>query len=238
MEKESRTRAYKEATLKDGSVVYRASAPFDDALEVLRDKGIEIPISMQRLAQARMQLPKNHSLNNYGSYTTHGFLHTKNAPPLVARVSPLVTGITLAREAIGANYNGRYFSTDRGLYEEHLAIAEEDAKDKEPIDRRVLILPSMESFSISPRDHPEVFHGLLGDIGENYLKHVGLGALMVYPVDIDTVDSQDGTLLTQLWFHSIGDGSYVLGGVRSLGCDYRVCGVLEKTGEATTRSGR
>src|SRR3989344_2231470 len=110
LNKKTMIKAYQEAKLKDNNEVLRADAQFDKALEALRTAGIEYPLSTIELSQERMQFPKTHTLNTQGSYTSEGFLHAKDSPVLVARISPLVKDRTLAQKAVAANYAGSYFT--------------------------------------------------------------------------------------------------------------------------------
>lgn len=222
-------KSYIEAKLKK-ETIYRADTQFDLALEALSSAGIKSLIPMRRLANARMQVDKTHSLNSDGSYTQEGFVYAKNAEPVIARISPLVVDRDLARQAVEANSAGNYFSTEnRNLYDKIRAEAEAD-KDKAPSKMRAIILPSRKAFQISPTQNGKQFKFLIGD--KNYLIHAERESLTVYPVDSSTVDLQDGTLLVQAWLRSLPSDSDVDGNSRNLDCDDRVRGVFV-AGEAS-----
>ncbi len=224
------TQAYKEVQIGKGAI-YRVDAPFDEALEVL-GKNL---ISTWRLANARMQTDKANSLNTYGSYNGEGFVYAAKSEPLIVRASPLLDS-KLARKAIEANRQGRYFTTeDRKLYDEQRAIAEKN-KDKEPFKRQAIILPSRGNFEISSELNAETFEFLFGKDGKKYLSFVGRNNLTVYLVDPSTVDSQNGTLLTQSWLHRVVLGSVVSGDNRYLGYYYRVRGVCAPLGALTSEA--
>ena len=76
---------------------------------------------------------------------------------------------------------------------------------------------------------------MFGDIGSKYLKAMGIKHLTFYPIGAETVDSQDGTLLTQLWFgrHAGFYGSDLNGDIRNLGHGNRVRGVRRERAQTT-----
>jgi len=227
-----------EARLNDGNEIWRADAPFGEALAVLNRKeesenyqAIEVPISTSQLAIARMQFPTDHSLNQNGSYTRESFLYARNGFPLLDRDSPFQDA-DLARKAIEANRTGKYFITeDRTLYEKRLEVAEREEKEDVPFKKRkVIILPSREKFNISSSGNWRVYNFMIED--KQYLKHVEQNSLLVDLVDTKIVDSQTGTLVTQTWFHSLLDDSDVDGDNRHMYCNLRVRGVFSITSEA------
>ena len=227
-----------EARLNDGNEIWRADAPFGEALAVLNRKeesenyqAIEVPISTSQLAIARMQFPTDHSLNQNGSYTRESFLYARNGFPLLDRDSPFQDA-DLARKAIEANRTGKYFITeDRTLYEKRLEVAEREEKEDVPFKKRkVIILPSREKFNISSSGNWRVYNFMIED--KQYLKHVEQNSLLVDLVDTKIVDSQTGTLVTQTWFRSFPYDSGVNGNYRGLYCGGWVRGVFSITSEA------
>jgi len=212
-----------EAQIKDIGYIFRADAPFDEALTQLRIRGVRCPISARDLAYARIQEGRGNSLGNNGSYTKEGFLYLKNNPVLLALNSPLLSQ-RLAKKAVQANKNGSYFFTENEqAYEKAMAKAEKD-KDKKPEKRKVLILPDNKSFSISENENFEVLQGLLKDQAKDYLDF-NKQNIPVYLINQGQINSGKGTLLTQLWFGGL-DYRSVLGGLnRNLGY-LRVRGVL------------
>lgn len=180
---------------------------FDKAVPELTGAGYDI-IPLDTNAHLRIEQGRKAPITTNGNYVAHAIVHAKGAQPLFVRASPLVTDLNLATQAVDANRQGRYFNTPtRELYEQSLALAKED-RGKDPIQRRVLVLPSRGNFEVSGRKNPEQFEGMLGEFGAEYLKFVDLKKLDFYTVDPSTVDSQDGTLITQLWFWGRGDLSW------------------------------
>jgi len=224
-----------EAQIKDIGYIFRADAPFDEALTQLRIRGVRCPISARDLAYARIQEGRGNSLGNNGSYTKEGFLYLKNNPVLLALNSPLLSQ-RLAKKAVQANKNGSYFFTENEqAYEKAMAKAEKD-KDKKPEKRKVLILPDNKGFSISENENFEVLQGLLKDQAESYLDFNGQN-IPVYLIDENNVNSGKGTLLTQLWFSFLDSGSE-LDGDGDLGYGYRVRGVLSSAEGTQKKSGK
>ena len=95
--------------------VYRVYAPFDQALNSLKNFGIETPISLRDLAYTRVKKGKNSPLNRYGSHTKEGFLYLKDEPILLALNSPLLD-LELARQAVEANRKRDFFLIDKIVY--------------------------------------------------------------------------------------------------------------------------
>lgn len=210
------TGAYEEAEF-NGKEIWRANAPFDEARQALNGK-IERLVYISEITDGRLALPKNHSLNQDGSYTAHGISYVKGAQPLFVRDGILANDLELAKNATQANRDRKYFTTEgKDNYESSLAIAGED-KGKSPIERRVLILPSRNNFQMSMTENAETFEGVLGNSREKYLQHADRKNIMFYLVNPSTVDSQDGELLTQAWFRSRDSGSYVNGNYGDLRC--------------------
>ncbi len=211
-----------------GKRIYIVNAPLDNSLKALRAVGAKKPIAPRDLAYSRIESGKESSLTRNGSFTSAGFLYLAKEMPLLALDSPL-NSYALARKAVEENRNSRYFSTeDLALYEKHFKQAEKD-KNKAPEERRVLILPSRETFDISLDQNSDILKGVFGDLAEDYLNFTGRDSLRTYLVDSETVDKQKGTLATQLWLGGLsGGGRSVLGGGRGLYYDLSVRGVQSK----------
>jgi len=213
--------------ITEGTIVRRAydiirrNAPFDQVLEVFGKENVTLT-SEQDIAFARRM-----GLCSDGSYVASGFEYKAGVKPLWTRNSTLSKNAQLAKEAVRANAQGKYLSTsDTAIYDEHLAIAEQEQKQgKAPEERSVLILPERKNFVISPTQNPETFRGILGNDGEKYLTHINRGGITVYPIAETTVDAQKGTILTQSWFGSLGYGSELGGSDGDLYYNYAVRGV-------------
>lgn len=222
-----------EAVLESGREVKYVNAPFDIASKLITEaKGKHI--TAEELANARRQFPKYHSLNDNGSYTRAGFVYKKGNNPIRASLSPLVQHVELAKLAVEANGQDRYFTTqDAKVYDELREMADEDKKRKIiPAERRAMLLPSRGRFYVSPDENPDFFEIIFGENGREYLKFTGFPKIAVDPVSQNVVDNQEGTLLTQEWLRRLGDESDVGGDDWDLNYGDRVRGVFEKTGEA------
>ena len=99
---------------------------------------------------------------------------------------------------------------------------------------RVLVLPEKTHFNISRQD--ETARGLLKDQTNVYFDFINQDNIKVYLVSPDTVNSQNNSLLTQLWFSGLDDWSD-LDGSGNLDCSDRVRGV-KKTSEAGSQPGK
>ena len=191
-------------------------------------------ITPRNEAYARLQTIGEKDIGkSYGTRTSAGFEHAKEQFPLVRLRSQLLNK-SLAEKAVAANNNGNYFSTQTTKeYEQSLEEAEEEMK-KEPKDWNVFTLPSRSKMTMSNTENWNVYEAFLNDQAKPYFELNG--PITIYPVDEKTVDAQDGTLLTQLWFGSLDCGSGFNGGSRSLHYDYdRARWVRKKSATGTQK---
>ncbi len=223
-----------EAKFRKGeiSTVY---APFDQALSELRSSGMRYPITARDLADARIQLGSSNLVSRDGSFTREGFAYAKGEPVLLALQSPLLRK-QLTEQAVQANRRGNYFLTSNlEVYEKLRAQAEKD-KNKSPDKRKVIILPKKTNFDVTKQD--DVAKGLLKDQTDDFFDFIKQESVKTYLVSPNTVNSQNGTLLTQLWFGGVCgyrsgfDGNYM--GLSYVG---RVRGV-KSTGGAGSQSAK
>jgi len=221
-----------EATAKQGRIL-RVDVPFDEAVTVLRQVGCRYPISVKDLALARMEKGKSHSLSQNGSYIREGVLYFQDAQPILALNSPLLD-LGLAKQAVQANREGRYFSTQDGKMYEKFAKLAEQGKNQEPEKRKAFYLPKANcTLTKEDADFNNILRSLFkGEKAvDNYLEFNGQG-IPLYVVDPSTVKAQKGTLLTQLWFRDLDSGSG-LDGSGYLYDDDGVRGVLRDSERAT-----
>lgn len=225
-----------EAVLRDGRKIKYVNAPFDAALSLIQQKNGRL-ITSQELAKARMQFPREHSLNTNGSYTRAGYAYKKGELPIRAALSPLIENSDLAKLAVEANRSGRYFLIeDTKLYDGLREKAEQDKKRKiTPVKRRAFILPSREKFYVSPDENSDVFEAIFGKNGDKYLKFLGLERITVHPVPASEVDKFSGSTLTQEWLRVLGTRSHVVGHDTCLDSYDRVRGVFPKTGFTSSK---
>ena len=200
-----------------------------DFLKCLNESARNI-ITPRDEAYVRLQTRDRENIGRrYGTWTSAGFEYVREQLPIL-RLESRLLDLELARQAVEANKRGKYFHTSNtDEYEDSLKQAKKD-KNKKPSERKVIILPSRGNFKISEKENWEVLEALLKDQARPYFELNG--PITVYPVDKKDVDSQNGTLLTQLCFRHFD--------IRSGFDDYlgfcamiivRV-GYFEKTGEA------
>jgi len=219
-----------EAEVRGLGEIYSVKGSFNEALESLREFGINAPTSVRELAYARIN-SEELSLRFFGSYTSGGFLYLKNEPVLVALESPLLD-LELAKQAVEANKKGNYFTTNISVYKKYRGQAEQD-KNKSPQERNVLILPNTKTFSISTNsfNENELALFLFKNQTENYgnlLRKNKISEIPIWLVDKSYVDSKEESVLTLLWFSNF-DGGSDLGVSGDLYCYGRVRGMFEKT---------
>ena len=210
------------ANIKDLGIILEACNEFDKGLNLLKSNEARL-ISPRDEAYARLQTKGKENLGKeYGTWTTAGFEYIKGELPIL-RLNSRLLNPNLAKQAVEANRNGNYFSTDSTKeYELSLKQAQKD-KNKDPMDRSVIILPSRNNFRISCKENKEISEAILKDQAEPYFE-LNNGPITVYPVSSETVDKQNGTILTQLWFGNLVSGS-AFDGYRFLVISNRVRGV-------------
>ncbi|MEK6830608.1 MAG: hypothetical protein AABX77_01115 [Nanoarchaeota archaeon] len=165
----------------------------------------------------------------YGTWTSAGFEYVREQLPIL-RLESRLLDLKLARQAFEANKRGKYFNTESTKeYEDSLKQAEKD-KNKRPSERKVIILPSRDDFTIKEKENWEVLETILKDQAKPYFELNG--PIPLYFVDEETVDSQNGTLLTQLWFRYLVNRSGFDGYYWYLDYNVRAHWVFEKTSEA------
>ena len=220
--------AKQEANVKGLGKIYEARVSFEAALKELRTQDIRQPTSSRDLAYARIQEGKGSSLCSNGSYTNEGFEYAKGQSVLLKLKSRL-SNQKLAKQAVEANRIRNYFSMGREIYEQDYEQAQKDL-NKEPEKRQVLLLPSRKGFNITVND--DIAKGLFKDQAEKYFDFLGQDSLRVYLVDKNTVDNQDGVILTQNWLCNLDGRSGLDGDSWDLGYDSGVRGVSRKTSVA------
>lgn len=218
------------ANVKGLGRIVEANSDFYTELKQLKDSGAVL-ISPRDEAYARLHTQGKENIGkSYGTRTSGGFESAKKQLPIF-RVKSRLTNPKLAKLAVEANRAGNYFHTDSTKeYEDSLKQAEKD-KSKEPEKRNVIILPSRSKFTMSDKQNWEIYQAILKDQAKPYFELNGL--IDVYPVDAKIVDSQDGTILTHLWFRDLDDSSGFLGSWY-LYDDGRVRGVLRESAEGTS----
>jgi hypothetical protein len=212
--------------------VVEAQGNFYDVLRAFDRDGAKL-ITERQEAIARMKTADAEAIGrSYGTWTTAGFEYAPKQMPLM-RIRSRLLNPELAKQAVEANSRGEYFSTESTReYEQSLKQAEKD-KDKEPSKRTVMAMPLRDSFDITRKNLDILEFALRNkDLAKGYFEFNGAVPMKVYLIDKNTVDTQDGTILTQAWFSSLDYRSNLNGNCRDLSSDYRVRGV-SVTGEAS-----
>ena len=205
-------------------------APFDIQLKKFKEAGAKFPYVMDVRNMAYMRLNKG---PKDGARTCHAPIYAKDSPIIIARVSPLIKDFKMAEQAVEANRNNQYFTTnDTEIYDKYAKIAEKD-KSKEPEERMALMLPSKENYLIKPNS--EEAQALFKDTGEEYFETFCKNGINFYPLDKNFINKQKGSLVEYLWFGHPVSGSDLYGDDRSLGSDNRAFGVLSETSEAGSK---
>jgi hypothetical protein len=191
------------AEIKGLGKIVEVYGEFHTNLRDLKEGGARL-ISPRDEAYARLQTRGKENIGqNFGTRTTSGFEYLKEQLPILRLNSRLMNPL-LAVRAAKANRAGNYFYVDSNNYKESLSLATKD-KNKDPIKRNVIILPSRDSFTMSPEENWETFESILKDQAIPYFEFNG--SINVYPIDKEIVDTRNGTILSGLWFRSIGGRS-------------------------------
>jgi len=208
--------------------IYSIEKPFDEQLNILNKIGIKYPISVRDTAYLRLK-GKYH----LGTRTCHAPIYTKNSPTIIARVSPLVEDLEMAKKAVQAHKNNEYFIFDKDVYGKWEKIAQTD-KTKRPENRRAIFLSERNDYKIHKDSDEARF--LFQDTRKDYFNEfVSGGSIQSWQIDSKKVDSHDGTIINYLWFYSLVVVSVLDFGDWSLGYDGRALGVLMKASEAGSR---
>lgn len=219
------------ASIKELGKIVEIIGDFYTELQDLKDAGAKL-VTPRDEAHIRIKTAGKEDIGKgYGTRTTAGFEYAKGELPIFKLDSRLLNS-KLAKQAVEANRQGNYFHT-RAIkeYKESFEQAIKD-KNEEPSKRRVIILPSRKNFNITPTENWEVLEFALKDQAKKYFELNGNRPISFYLVNNEIVDAQNGTLLTQLWFRSLGLRSEFDGLYRYLDYDLRARGVLGKTSEA------
>ena len=200
-----------------------------DFLKCLNESARNI-ITPRDEAYVRLQTRDRENIGRrYGTWTSAGFEYVREQLPIL-RLESRLLDLELARQAVEANKRGKYFHTSNtDEYEDSLKQAKKD-KNKKPSERKVIILPSRDDFTIKEKENWEVLETILKDQAKPYFELNG--PIPLYFVDEETVDSQNGTLLTQLWFRYLVNRSGFDGYYWYLDYNVRAHWVFEKTSEA------
>jgi len=218
------------ATVKGLGTVKQADGNF---YECLQELGSTQLIKTRDEAYARLQTRRNKNVGqSQGTWTRTGFEYVAGKLPIVRVDNSRLLNKQLAKRAVKSNSNGNYFHTSSTAeYEESLELAEKD-RNKDPAKRRVIVLPSRQDFTLDSADD-ETLQALLKDQAKPYFEMHG--PMRVYLINSSTVDDQDGTLMTELWFDSTDYRSDLYGDSRDLYYDDGTRGVFKSAEGASTQ---
>ena len=223
------------ANVKGLGQIVEVCSEYHVELQQLKDSSARL-ISPRDEAYARLHTRGKEKIGIiYGTRTTAGFEFTKGELPIF-RVNSRLNDVKMGKLVVDANKKRKYFNTKtRKEYDESLVEAKKD-ENKDPKDRNVIVLPSRDSFTISDKEHWDIFECALKDQAKPYFEYNG--PITVYPIHKGTVDEQDGTILNVLWFRSYEGASIFYGFSRNLNHDDRARGVYEEKDENINSFGK
>ncbi|MFQ5531833.1 MAG: hypothetical protein ACE5ES_04420 [Candidatus Nanoarchaeia archaeon] len=193
------------------------------------------PISVRDASYARLN-GKTQEVR-YGTRTCHAPVLARDSPVVVARISPLVTDLDMAHQAVQAHFDSKYPVFDRAVYDKWHEIAEKD-KGKKPEKRRAIVLPERGNFRVNKGSEDAEF--FWQDTMQDYFnRFVSGGSVKAYQVSQDEVDSlpEDKSIVNYLWFYRPDYVSDLDFRGWDLYDDDWTLGVLKKTSEAGSRAG-
>ena len=168
--------------------------------------------------------------NQYG-WTREARVYAPQQGALLVRDSPLLD-ISRARAAVNANQRGERYALTTEAFNAYQAQANKDSA-KAPAKRNVMILPSRNTFTITPEQNVDVLEFSAGPKqAREYLKRLngaGINALNFYMLNAKDVDAQKAPFVQQAWFRGLADGSDLGGCDLGLRCDYGAFGVRSST---------
>ncbi len=221
-----------------GNVVLLGRDFYTNLLELERQGARVITPSQEIKARLRTQ-GKEDIGKDCGTYVTAGLEYIKEESPILRLMSRLLKP-ELARQAVEANRQRSYFHTQTiKEYEQSAEQAEKEQKQgKKPWKKSVLVLPSRASFNITSNENLEVLQFLARSekLARKYFEFNGSHPMKTYLLDNNTVDSQDGTLMTQLWIGDLDNGSVFVGNGRYFDYSRWVRGMLKRIGEASSQT--
>jgi hypothetical protein len=222
------TKARIEAKIKGLGKIYRADAPFDEALKALKRKRAKI-ISSRDLAYARMHEGGSSSLCLNGSYVREGDISIpKQKGEILIKNSLILKSPEQATQARG---EGKEFFIDKKQAMKYL----EKAKNSE--DNSTILITDFTSIPTNTFGNDKLTAWLFEDQAKEYglfLKENKIDEMSLYFDDQDYVDSQEESYANQLWLCFLDSGSDLNGKYRLFNYYYPVRGVLKGTGKASS----
>jgi len=190
------------------------AAPFDQAKEALENKGYEM-ISLEQMAQLRIQEGKDSFVSKNGNWTKEGFLYVPKKGIFLTKNSPIMKS---AEKATECHRNGNDFYPTSKQVEKALADSCKITDKAIPTSKFAEEELTAYAFGSQAKAYGE------------FLKEAGIKNLNIY-----TADMQDKPFATQAWLRRLGYDSDLDGG--NWGCswdlayDLRTRGVQKVTAE-------
>ena len=190
-------------------------APFDKAKEALENKGYDL-VSLEQMAQLRIQEGKNSFISTNGNWTREGFLYVPKKGVVLTKNSPIMAS---AEKATECHRNGKDFYPTSKQVEKALA------------DSCKVTNKAIPTLKLAEEELTAYAFGSQAKTYGEFLKESGIDTLKVY-----TADMQYKPFATQAWLRWLGVGyGSELDGIRDrywgLAGDNRARGVQKATAE-------
>ncbi len=119
----------------------------------------------------------------------------------------------LAESLVNANSQNKYYSTGSAeQYEKARKTADNEVKSGiVPENRKAIMCPSRDVFSMSLTENPEHLNFVFQDVAKEYFEKNG-EPIKFLPIHSGTVDASDGTIQNYIWFRCLDVASELLGG--------------------------
>lgn len=174
-----------------------AHAPFDEALEILRDHGESI-ISIARNAQLRIQEGKDAYVCRYGHFVKEGVIYAPNRTPRLVKISPILAS---AKEATEACRQKKEFYPTQDALEVALRDSVEFPQEHAVIPVRRFNSDALTVFTFGGEKEARAY----GD----FLEQIGTREMLVCIVDKSYVDEQPKPFVRQLLFDNPRESAFV-----------------------------
>jgi len=193
-------------------------APFDEAKEALENEGYEL-ISLEQMAQLRIQEGKDSFISQNGNRTREGFLYVPKKGIFLTKKSPIMAS---AKKATDCHRNNKDFYPTPKQVEKALADSCKVANKE--------INKEIPTLRLSEEELTAYAFGSQAKAYGKFLKEAGIDTLRVY-----TINMQDKPFATQAWLRWLVSGSELDGNDggwdRDLANDDRARGVQKATAE-------
>ena len=217
-----------EATVDNLGKIFYISAPFNQALDILKKNRINHPITARDLAYARIQEGKHSSLSTNDSYVKEGslFIPKSENKRYLVRDSFVLKDVDNATDHHA--HNQEYFLEEKVV---------NDYLQKQSKSNDLFIVKDLSPIPTNRFDQEAITNWLFQDQAKDYglfLKDAKIKQLSFYLNSDDYIDKQKAPFANQLWLGALDLDSVVDGDGGGLYCTYWVRGVLKESREAST----